>query len=198
MKKQKTKPTKKDRIKDLITKKRQFYNNEPAGGAAGLYDLIKDYVKPDFIVVEIGSAEGTSTELFALHAKEVYAIDPWEKAVRPNAQFELDHAKESRQMFEKMAKGYKNIKTIKKHSLDAVADFEPESIDLIYIDGCHEEILKDIKGWFSRVKIGGVITGHDYIVNIKHRINRSLKVPDSVYKDSSWAIVKTKDLVPKK
>jgi predicted O-methyltransferase YrrM len=82
--------------------------------------------------------------------------------------------------------------------LDAVADFELESVDLIYIDGCHDEIIKDIRGWFSRVKIGGVIAGHDYIVNIKHRINRSLKVPDSVYKDSSWAIVKTPDLIPKK
>ena len=44
------------------------------------------------------------------------------------------------------------------------ADLIPEPLDFIYIDGCHsyESVKHDINEAEKIVKIGGVISGHDY------------------------------------
>ena len=41
--------------------------------------------------------------------------------------------------------------------------FEDGSLDFIFIDASHQypDVLKDIKLWSKKVKIGGYITGHD-------------------------------------
>ena len=48
--------------------------------------------------------------------------------------------------------------------MDALADFEDESLDFVYIDGDHNFrfIAEDIYEWPKKVKKGGVIAGHDY------------------------------------
>jgi hypothetical protein len=49
-------------------------------------------------------------------------------------------------------------------SLEAAQNFADESIDFCYIDGDHslEGIYTDIKAWLPKVKVGGIISGHDY------------------------------------
>jgi len=53
---------------------------------------------------------------------------------------------------------------IKKFSMDAVADFEDESLDFVYIDGAHDfkSVACDICEWTKKVRIGGIVFGHDY------------------------------------
>ena len=53
---------------------------------------------------------------------------------------------------------------IRKDSLEAVKDFEDESLDFVYIDCNHsfDYVIRDIIEWGKKVKIGGVISGHDY------------------------------------
>lgn len=56
-------------------------------------------------------------------------------------------------------------KTIRKFSVDAMLDFEDESLDFVFIDANHdyEHCMEDIKGWYKKVKKGGIVSGHDYI-----------------------------------
>ncbi len=48
--------------------------------------------------------------------------------------------------------------------MDAIHDFENESLDFVYIDGHHgfKFVAEDIWGWSHKVKKGGIICGHDY------------------------------------
>lgn len=52
----------------------------------------------------------------------------------------------------------------KKTSDDAVNDFEDESMDFIFIDGLHtyEQVLKDCRNYYPKLKKGGLFCGHDF------------------------------------
>jgi hypothetical protein len=47
-----------------------------------------------------------------------------------------------------------------------VDQFEDNSLDFIFIDGLHtyEQVLKDCRNYYSKVKNGGLFSGHDYRV----------------------------------
>jgi hypothetical protein len=48
--------------------------------------------------------------------------------------------------------------------MDAVGEFEHESIDFVYIDGNHrfDFVMTDLIRWAKRVKKGGIVALHDY------------------------------------
>lgn len=49
--------------------------------------------------------------------------------------------------------------------------FADESVDFVFIDGCHEveSVRRDIADWYPKVKVGGIIAGHDYQLNAHHQ-----------------------------
>lgn len=53
---------------------------------------------------------------------------------------------------------------IRKESQEAVKDFADCSLDFVYIDANHDfaNVANDIHAWGKKVKIGGIISGHDY------------------------------------
>ena len=53
-------------------------------------------------------------------------------------------------------------------SLEAARSFDDGSVDLVFIDACHEyePCLADIKAWLPTVRPGGMIAGHDYSWNM--------------------------------
>lgn len=75
-----------------------------------------------------------------------------------------------------------NCTLIKKFSMDAVKDFADGSLDFVYIDGAHDfkNVADDICEWSKKVRIGGIVFGHDYfqsdpksgkyIINVKYVI----------------------------
>ena len=186
---------KEKRIKELLQEKRISYNedaNDLEGNRVrGLYELIQDWFKPDFVVVEIGSCEGSSTELFALTCKQVYAIDPWEGSLRPNAQIEMIMSRQSEHKCRKRMIEYDNVKIIKGLSEVEVKNFEDKSIDAVYIDGAHdtESVVRDIGIWLPKIKDGGIMCGHDYSTSfIEQIVVNRFGFADKTYKDSSWAV----------
>lgn len=49
-------------------------------------------------------------------------------------------------------------------SWDAADNYEDDYFDFIYIDAGHnyEDVCKDIDAWMPKLKVGGIISGHDY------------------------------------
>jgi predicted O-methyltransferase YrrM len=68
-----------------------------------------------------------------------------------------------------------HITTIKGNSQDVHIQFKDESIDFLFLDGSHayEDVKKDLKLWYPKVKKGGVISGHDYMW-IDRRVKRAV------------------------
>lgn len=126
--------------------------------------------------VEIGTYKGIYTETLAKSNLRVYTVDPWlsysdypyfssrPTQTEPNFrnQNEMDSQyEEARRRLEK----YPNVTIIRKTSMEALNDFDDNSIDFVYIDGNHtfKYVAEDICGWIKKVKSGGIVAGHDYI-----------------------------------
>lgn len=97
-----------------------------------------------------------------------------------------------------------NCEIIKKSSVGAIKDFENESLDFVYIDGnhTHEYALQDIRLWTPKVKVGGIVSGHDYIwrnhrrdrFDVKNAVDLFVKENNIeklfMFEPSSWFFVK--------
>jgi len=61
-------------------------------------------------------------------------------------------------------KGYNCTEHI-MFSMDAVCKFKNGSLDFVYIDSNHrfDFIMQDLIEWSKKVRIGGIVSGHDYI-----------------------------------
>jgi len=56
------------------------------------------------------------------------------------------------------------IKYHRMDSVDAAALYDDDSLHFVFIDASHEfdDVRNDLKSWFPKVKVGGVIAGDDY------------------------------------
>jgi len=86
------------------------------------------------------------------------------------------------------------VKDIKKNSWEAANEFENESVDFIFIDADHkyESVVKDIQAWLPKLKVGGVMSGHDYTqptAGVKKAVEELL--PDfKLGTDEIWIYIK--------
>jgi len=127
----------------------------------------KKYFKGNPVtVVEVGTYKGIHAEdLFKhLNIKLLYVIDPWleTKSYRNNSPKVTQKVLSMAEI--EMGKRLKNkpfIK-IKKFSDDAADDIK-ELVDFIYVDGDHsyEQAKKDMFNYWSKLKSGGIMAGHD-------------------------------------
>ena len=76
-----------------------------------------------------------------------------------------------------------NADYIANYNADYIADYNDIEIcvgfyydeyDFIFIDGLHsyEQVLKDCKNYYSKIKTGGIFSGHDY--NTIEGVNRAV------------------------
>jgi len=58
-----------------------------------------------------------------------------------------------------------NCEIVRNYSRNAVDMFADGSLDFVYIDGNHklEYVIEDLTLWTPKVRVGGIIAGHDYI-----------------------------------
>lgn len=70
-------------------------------------------------------------------------------------------------------KPFPNCIQVKAFSTDFAMEIPDESLDFVYLDANHEfcEVVNDIAAWERKVKVGGIVAGHDYI---KRRTNNFL------------------------
>lgn len=59
-----------------------------------------------------------------------------------------------------------NATIVRKFSADAAREVPDGSLDFVYIDGNHvyDAVIEDLTIWAPKVRLGGVIAGHDYRV----------------------------------
>jgi len=95
---------------------------------------------------------------------------------------------------------YPDYTFVRKLSLDAVNDFEDNSLDFVYIDGNHDfqNATNDIVEWGKKVRVGGIISGDDYF---KHKGRARIHVYQVVngYTEAEhirpWFVLGTKEVI---
>jgi predicted O-methyltransferase YrrM len=112
---------------------------------------------------EIGVAQGNHAATLCEQnpGVKLYCVDIWDSYPGYH-----DYANKIKRYFEeaKAKLAPFDVVIIKKFSMDAVKDFPDESLDFVYIDGAHDfkNVADDICEWTKKVRIGGIVFGHDY------------------------------------
>lgn len=149
--------------------------------------------------VEIGTEKGYYAETLCKENPQMklFCVDPWAASEdylehRANGKHESNY----RQTLERM-RPY-NCELIRKPSMEAVKDFENESLDFVYIDGDHSfaGVANDILQWSKKVRPGGIIAGHDYEElnhhgkpNLTHHVIEAVDGWTKAYKISPWFLL---------
>lgn len=137
----------------------------------GHYDIVKFINEKNLKVgLEIGVAYGGHCEAILENSEveKIYGIDPYKnyKEYEGDLQNFSQDKQDDLFNFVRMRLSYykERFELIRSFSDDCFDRFENESLDFIYIDGNHFEnfISNDLENWFSKVKKGGFMSGHDY------------------------------------
>jgi predicted O-methyltransferase YrrM len=176
----------------FLTPRMNYSPMQPDNSVEGLNDMCLEIMQANFIVVEVGSFSGVSSDLLARYCNTLYCIDVWTYPIFSG--FNKDILRDAFGEFLKVAKEHDNITYYNIPSLKACEMFQDNSIDVVYIDAIHEyeHCCRDIQAWYDKVKYGGYITGHDYCKSfpgVVQAVDELLGKP-KVYKDSSWMIKK--------
>jgi predicted O-methyltransferase YrrM len=127
--------------------------------------------RSNLIGVEIGVAGGEHalSMLENLNIKKLYLVDPYDlydtytegKEIYGISQSTLKESEKSAR--EKLKKYERQIVWIKKQSNKAILDIN-DNLDFVYIDGNHayDFVLEDLRKYYSLIRPGGVLGGHDY------------------------------------
>jgi predicted O-methyltransferase YrrM len=117
--------------------------------AAALYVLARQFNRPDCNLLEIGTAYGFSCSYIASaapKANSIITLNPKQNEL-PSARQGLSH--------------YPNVKVIEALSWDYLANYAGPELDMIFADGDHKQIARDMP-WWNHLVTGGLMVFHDY------------------------------------
>ncbi|HEU4386611.1 MAG TPA: class I SAM-dependent methyltransferase, partial [Blastocatellia bacterium] len=158
--------------------------------------------------IEVGTWFGASTAYLASRIKEsgknirIYAIDNF-TAEGSGPLLQAEVAKVGGNFFTLFRENLRKcgiaeyVTTLVGDSTEMAGQFDDASVDFAYIDACHEyrKVRLDILAWAAKVKVGGIIAGHDY--NAGHP--GVIRAVDEVFgrehihvMRSSWLVTKTR------
>lgn len=115
--------------------------------------------------VEVGVERGVFTEILCVANPQakIYGVDPWTAYRGYRDHVSQDKLDRFYQETLKRVENY-NCELIRDWSLGAAKEFDDLSLDFVFIDANHrlEEVIKDIVVWEKKVRVGGIVSGHDY------------------------------------
>lgn len=122
------------------------------------------------VFVEVGSWLGRSAAFMAVELSrrgkgvKFYCVDTWEGS-----------DEEAHREYMKTHDIYTEFKAntrfcgdwiipMRMKSVDAAQEFSDRSLSFVFLDGSHEflDVKADIDAWLPKVKVGGILAGHDY------------------------------------
>lgn len=153
---------------------------------------------------EIGVYKGEFLKMFLDCGLKMYGIDPWldysdyrNTKGQDRINFQFEHAS-------RLLSPYKNCTLIRKTSMEALSEFEDESLDFVYIDANHllRYIIEDLSEWSKKVRKGGIISGHDFILKRREEVNvnvvhvkPALEAFTTAYGIDSWYVLGTEKFI---
>ncbi len=146
-----------------------------------LINVIVAKVDRPLVGAEIGVWKGELTAALLRRFPELtlYAVDPWDagdavmdrffvqdtvltKRTIDKAMRQLGNARQ--EFFKNTSFAHDRCIVLQDESSTAVKAVADNSLDFVFIDGSHlyTYVKQDIEQWLPKVKIGGLVSGHDY------------------------------------
>ena len=149
-----------------------FYNNigEDWFSYPNLYTSIVENNQDGAHIVEVGSWKGRSASFMAVEIinsnKNIKfdCVDTWEGSIEHKT-YDVITEEKLYDIFLSNIEPVKHvINPIRMDSIEASKLYDDNSLDFVFIDASHEyeDVKKDILAWLPKVKIGGILAGHDY------------------------------------
>ncbi|MBI2405517.1 class I SAM-dependent methyltransferase [Candidatus Microgenomates bacterium] len=155
----------------------------------GREDLARLFAELNFTKgAEIGVDIGSYSEVLckANPKLHLYSIDPWS----PSAYEPGSGVSEKQEFFDtryeeakrKLAPYHCTI--VRKDSMSALKDFSDNSLDFVYIDGNHDFVnfTNDIHYWLKKIRVGGILSGHDYAYFSYGKFNHVKRVIEAYFR----------------
>ena len=146
--------------------------------------------------VEVGSWKGRSAAFMAVEINnsgksiKFDCVDTWEGSKTEDAHQNDSYVKNGL-LYEKFLSNTEVVKHIitpkRGDSIQMSMTYEDDSLDFVFIDGDHryEFVKADIEAWVPKVKIGGIVSGHDYgwCTDIRKAVHEFFGEGDGKYED---------------
>ena len=153
------------------------------------------------LFVEIGTFKGKSAVYMAEKMKDTnkimnfFTIDIFESGEINDHSSIIDVEDLYKEVLKNIEPVKDLVKVIKGSSHKVHEQFEDNSVDFLFIDGCHSYdcVSKDLSFWFPKVKHGGVISGHDYnesTAGVKKAVDEFFKNTAQPYDGGCWYLEK--------
>lgn len=160
-------------------------------------------------VVEVGTLYGAfAAEILREWKGQLFCVDPWVNQ-DPAKYFDGANSADMDQVFAVFQNDigkHERCTGLRMMSLNAVGKFEDGELAAVYLDGNHRlsNIRDDIAAWIPKVKIGGIICGHDFFTRYDKdtdsdaltavmELAEAVGVRPHVTWDSSWYFEKTEE-----
>jgi len=162
--------------------------------------------------VEVGVRDGRNALDLCrfLNIRKLYLVDPFLPYFDNTRDYTIDDQnKELEKLIKNTESIFNKIIIIRQTSEEALKMFYDKIFDFVYIDGNHDyENIKTDMGWWDKVKIGGILGGHDYksafgedigkVVdefvkekNVElHDLGGRIRIPPAGAGGVEWAIIK--------
>lgn len=153
------------------------------------------------VLVEVGSFLGQSTAAMGtfikdskkridFHAIDLFDLSDFSDA--PHYEVIEAHGGDFLAAFKHNLKETDTLDVVTIHkaaSIDAAEEFEDRSISFLMIDASHayQDVVDDIKAWYPKIKLGGIISGDDFdFEEVKQAVSDTCGETVMIYPNTTW------------
>jgi hypothetical protein len=144
-----------------------------------LLNTIKEQLGNIPVAVEVGVWRGDYSRsiITKLVPETFHGIDPYEiyegYTDKPSV-IEFENQDSLDQLYDRVCKTFEGFnkdlgstKTLLVRQMGAnyALEFANNSVDFVYLDGDHqyESVKSEIEAWYPKIRVGGILAGHDYV-----------------------------------
>jgi len=117
-------------------------------------------------IAEIGVYKGYTTRILQARFPDaqLYLIDPWQEQALDAKMYRENNAVDWEEIYQDVCAEFSGCTIIRTDSTTASYMMQPESFDMVFIDGDHsyQAVREDIRNWLPKVRNCGLLCGHDY------------------------------------
>tara|TARA_B110000483_G_C18166930_1_gene531691 strand:- start:808 stop:1425 length:618 start_codon:yes stop_codon:yes gene_type:complete len=119
--------------------------------------------------VEIGVKKGLFSKVLldTWDCTQLILVDPWMDQENTTYDEKHDHTTDLADCLSNL-KGYEGrYRILRGLSHEVVHNIPDGLLDFVYVDGNHgyEAVKRDLRDWYPKLKVGGIMAGDDYTIN---------------------------------